>query len=250
MPDELERLRGPPGREQQVRERQRREQRRVLEHADEVPDHRGDRAAERLRERDERHRPRRGQPERLRGLVLPFGNALEPATDDLGHVEGLRLVAGRFLESIGRLRWPPFQQALQVLRNRGPPRLLVIRIEAWVDIYRELRSGLARSTTGYVFHQFLAAGIAMVVLGVPAALIGAVLPLLIRGAASLLDNFLGLHESAKDLEAFAAALESGGETTAVLDEAIRTVGRLSHWLDLDFPWMKLNAVAEDAAKAQ
>lgn len=59
--------------------------------------------------------------------------------------------------------------------------LLVIRIESWVEIYRVLRSGLARSTTGYVFHQFLAVGIAMVVLGIPAALIGAVLPLLIRG---------------------------------------------------------------------
>ena len=59
--------------------------------------------------------------------------------------------------------------------------LLVFRIESWVDIYRVLRTGVARSNTGYVFHQFLAAGIAMVVLGVPAATIGAVLPLLIRG---------------------------------------------------------------------
>jgi spermidine synthase len=60
--------------------------------------------------------------------------------------------------------------------------LLVFNIESWVEAYRVLRSGLARTTTGYVFHQFLAAGIAMLVLGVPAAMIGAVLPLLIRGA--------------------------------------------------------------------
>jgi spermidine synthase len=59
---------------------------------------------------------------------------------------------------------------------------LVFNIESWVDMYRILRSGIARNTTGYVFHQFLAAGIAMIVLGVPAALIGAVLPLLIRAA--------------------------------------------------------------------
>src|SRR5437867_5876601 len=59
--------------------------------------------------------------------------------------------------------------------------LLVLRIEWWVDIYRVLRSGLARSSTGYVFHRFLAVSIAMIVLGVPAALIGAVLPILIRG---------------------------------------------------------------------
>ena len=75
-------------------------------------------------------------------------------------------------------------------------------------------------------------------------------PMLVRGAASLLDNFLGLHDSAKDLEAFATALEGGNDDAAVLDETIRTVGRLSHWLDLDFPWVKLNAVAEEAAKAQ
>jgi spermidine synthase len=60
--------------------------------------------------------------------------------------------------------------------------LLVFKIESWVDVYRVLRSGLARSSTGYLFHQFLAAGIAMVVLGAPAAMIGAVLPLLIRSA--------------------------------------------------------------------
>lgn len=62
--------------------------------------------------------------------------------------------------------------------------LLVFNIESWVDIYRLLRSGIAHTKTGYLFHQFLAAGIAMVVLGVPAAFIGAVLPLLIRAASA------------------------------------------------------------------
>lgn len=60
--------------------------------------------------------------------------------------------------------------------------LLVFRIESWVEIYRILRSGLARSTTGYVYYQLLAALLAMAVLGAPAAMIGAVLPLMIRGA--------------------------------------------------------------------
>lgn len=58
--------------------------------------------------------------------------------------------------------------------------LLVFRIESWVEVYRLSRSGLARTTAGYVFHQWLATGIALFVLGIPAALIGAVLPLLIR----------------------------------------------------------------------
>lgn len=61
--------------------------------------------------------------------------------------------------------------------------LLVFRIESWVEVYRLLRSGLGRSTTGYIFHQLLATGIAMFVLGIPAALIGGVLPLLIRAGA-------------------------------------------------------------------
>ncbi len=60
--------------------------------------------------------------------------------------------------------------------------LLVFRIESWVDVYRVLRSGLARSTMGYVMYQLLAASLGMIVLGVPAAMIGAVLPLLIRSA--------------------------------------------------------------------
>ncbi len=58
--------------------------------------------------------------------------------------------------------------------------LLVFTIESWVDIYRVARSGLARNTTGYVYYQLLTAAISMIVLGVPAALIGSLLPLLIR----------------------------------------------------------------------
>ena len=59
--------------------------------------------------------------------------------------------------------------------------LLVFNIERWVDIYRIVRTGLGRTPTGYVFNQLLAVGISLVVIGVPAALIGAVLPLMIRG---------------------------------------------------------------------
>src|SRR5437867_4042729 len=58
--------------------------------------------------------------------------------------------------------------------------LLVFRIEAWVDLYREARTGLARSTMGYAYHQVLAALLSMLVLGAPAAMLGSVLPLLIR----------------------------------------------------------------------
>ena len=58
--------------------------------------------------------------------------------------------------------------------------LLVFNIEKWVELYRLARTGIARSTMGYVYNQFFTGGLALVVVGIPAAWIGAVLPLLIR----------------------------------------------------------------------
>ena len=61
--------------------------------------------------------------------------------------------------------------------------LLVLGIEHWVDVYRQVRTGLARTAMGYQFYQIVAGGFSLVLLGIPAALIGAVLPLCIRLAA-------------------------------------------------------------------
>ena len=58
--------------------------------------------------------------------------------------------------------------------------LLVFNIERWVDAYRIARTGLARSSVGYFFHEFMTGGIALVIFGLPAACIGSVLPLMIR----------------------------------------------------------------------
>jgi predicted membrane-bound spermidine synthase len=58
--------------------------------------------------------------------------------------------------------------------------ILVFNIERWVDFYRLTRIGLARNSIGYVYHLLLNSGISMIILGVPAACIGAVLPLMIR----------------------------------------------------------------------
>jgi predicted membrane-bound spermidine synthase len=58
--------------------------------------------------------------------------------------------------------------------------LLVFNIERWVDFYRIARTGLGHTPVGYVYHELLTVGIALVILGFPAALIGAVLPLMIR----------------------------------------------------------------------
>ncbi len=61
--------------------------------------------------------------------------------------------------------------------------LLVFNIEQWVDFYRIARIGLSRTPVGYVYHELLTVLIALVILGIPAALIGTVLPLMIRAMA-------------------------------------------------------------------
>ena len=53
-------------------------------------------------------------------------------------------------------------------------------IEWWVEIYRVLRASLADTEQGYLAHQLMISGISLVVLGMPAGLLGAVLPLWIR----------------------------------------------------------------------
>ena len=73
--------------------------------------------------------------------------------------------------------------------------LLVFKIELWVDFYRWARTGLARTPVGYIYHELLSAGVAVVILGLPAALIGAVLPLMIRAAAAT-DMSLGIKVGA------------------------------------------------------
>jgi predicted membrane-bound spermidine synthase len=57
---------------------------------------------------------------------------------------------------------------------------LAVCIEYWVEVYRMARLGLARNEAGYVYHQCLVGVLAMGVLGFPAGLLGAVLPLWIR----------------------------------------------------------------------
>src|SRR5262249_31673602 len=62
--------------------------------------------------------------------------------------------------------------------------MLVFKIEWWVDFYRIIRVGLARNDVGYTYELIFSGLIALVVLRIPAACIGAVLPLMIRGVGS------------------------------------------------------------------
>jgi len=62
--------------------------------------------------------------------------------------------------------------------------LLVFKIESWVDLYRWARSGIASSSVGYLYHVTLTGAMAMVLLGLPAGMLGAVLPILMRVVAA------------------------------------------------------------------
>jgi spermidine synthase len=59
--------------------------------------------------------------------------------------------------------------------------VLVFKIELWTDFYRIARVHLSYTASGYVYHELLTIGFSLVIIGLPAACIGAVLPLMIRG---------------------------------------------------------------------
>jgi spermidine synthase len=58
--------------------------------------------------------------------------------------------------------------------------LVVFNIERWVDLYRITRTGLSRTEVGYAYQLLLSTGISLLIIGLPAACIGAVLPLMMR----------------------------------------------------------------------
>jgi predicted membrane-bound spermidine synthase len=90
--------------------------------------------------------------------------------------------------------------------------LLVFNLERWVDFYRIAGTGIARSSVGYFFHQILTTGMALVVLGLPAAGIGAVLPLMIRtvaGGESHIGTRVGALLTANTLGAVVGTLIAG-----------------------------------------
>lgn len=62
--------------------------------------------------------------------------------------------------------------------------ILVLGITRWVEIYTYAKNGLAQSSMGYRYYQALTAGMSLIVLGIPAGLLGAVVPLWIRHAAA------------------------------------------------------------------
>lgn len=118
-----------------------------------------------------------------RSLVSIFGSSLQSfAVVLMAFILGIGLGSAWMASSRRKIA----DRKLVVLLLSGAAAwvtLLVFNLENWVDFYRLARTGLAHSSVGYFYHQLLTTLIALIVLGLPAAGIGAVLPLMIRSVA-------------------------------------------------------------------
>lgn len=116
-----------------------------------------------------------------RSLALIFGSSLQSfAVVLIAFILGIGL--GSTFVSSRKLRRLKTETCAAVLlvAAAGWVGFLVYNIESWAYFYRLGRTGLANSGVGYWYHQFFTTFFSVVVLGVPAAFIGSVLPLLIR----------------------------------------------------------------------
>jgi len=116
-----------------------------------------------------------------RGLSLIFGSSLQSfAIVLMAFILGIGL--GSSVIASLKLRRVSNEALIAVLLLVASAWIgvLVLNIEGWVEFFRIARTGIARTTIGYIFNQALSAVMSMFILGVPAALIGSVLPLLIR----------------------------------------------------------------------
>lgn len=127
-----------------------------------------------------------------RSLVLIFGASLQAFSIVLmafilGIGVGASIIASPRFKRLQR----ETNSAVLLLAAAGVIGVLVVGIQKWVEFYILAKSGLAAGEVGYRYHQILAAGMSMIVLGLPAGLIGAVLPLWIR---TLADAASGLGD--------------------------------------------------------
>ncbi len=119
-----------------------------------------------------------------RSLALIFGSSLQTfAVVLMAFILGIGL-GSAWIASPRRARFGEKLVVLLLCSAAAWITSLVFNIERWVDLYRIAHIGLARTGVGYFYHQLLATGMSLVLLGVPAALIGAVLPLMIRRVSS------------------------------------------------------------------
>lgn len=90
----------------------------------------------------------------------------------------------------------------------------VVFIENWALFYSQAKYGLAQNPAGYRWHQIALAAISFVVLGIPAAFLGAVVPLaiqLMQGASNRLElgNQVGRLLTANTIGAVTGVLVTG-----------------------------------------
>jgi predicted membrane-bound spermidine synthase len=116
-----------------------------------------------------------------RSLTLIFGASLQAfAIVLMAFILGIGLGSGA-VASPRLKRWQSENLIIVLLLvAAGVVGALVLGIEQWVEMYRYVLTGLGRTSMGYRFYQLIAAGFSLVILGVPAGLIGAILPLAIR----------------------------------------------------------------------
>ncbi len=116
-----------------------------------------------------------------RSLAMIFGSSLQSfAVVLMAFILGIGF-GGALMAAPRRRNIPEARLVVGLLcAAAGWVTLLVFNIERWVDVYRVAQTGISRSSVGYVYHELLTTVIALVVLGVPAACTGAVLPLMIR----------------------------------------------------------------------
>jgi spermidine synthase len=148
-----------------------------------------------------------------RCLGLIFGSSLQAfATVLMAFILGIGL-GSAVIASPRRSRWPKeITTAVLLLVAAALIGLVVFNIENLVEIYRYARSGLSATVMGYRYYQTVLLLMSLCVLGLPAAALGAVLPLWIRvvsEASDLLGDRVGRLLTWNTLGAVAGVLLTG-----------------------------------------
>src|SRR5260370_18894557 len=112
-----------------------------------------------------------------RALALIFGSSLQSFAIVLApFILGIGLGSPWIASARRRQRAGEVMISLLLCVAAGWVALLGFNLEGWGDLYRIARSGLGRTSIGYVYHQVLTGGIAVGVRRFPAGWHGGVLP--------------------------------------------------------------------------